>query len=132
MTPDRERKDVASLALDHEALLQLFDGIIDAARSPGKATALEEALLRFAERLTDHVATEQELMRALRYPSTEPHVAEHDRLLEEVSDLLPRHGHGFSGDVMEGVRSLELAVQQHIITWDWNLLDFVARAGRPR
>lgn len=127
MDLDAERC-VQRLGRDHQALLQLLEGIVKAAASPTSEEALEEAILGFAGQLSDHIAAEQELMHTVSYPSAEPHVAAHDRLLQEVSDLLPSRAHSSSRDeALEGARGLELAMYQHVITWDWNLLDYVTK-----
>lgn len=129
MDLDADRR-VERLGLDHETLLRLLDEIVGAAAQRASGAGLEEAILVFAEQLSDHVAAEQELMHDLGYPATEPHAAAHDRLLQELSDLLPSRSRNFSEDALEGARAFELAMQQHIITWDWNLLDYVAKVGR--
>lgn len=123
-----EGRRVERLGRDHETLLRLLEDIVAAARRRDSDAALEEAMLAFAGQLSDHVAGEQELMHDLSYPATEPHAAAHDRLLQELSDLLPSRSPGPDHDALEGVRAFELAMQQHIVTWDWNLLDYVAKA----
>lgn len=131
MCPDPDsRSPRARLDLDHETLLSLLDHVINASEDGVLTFKLEEAILRFTEHFTDHAAGEQDLMHAVGYPSREQHAAAHDSLLQEVLTLLPLHGHTTPPGLRDRARALELSVQQHIITWDWNLIDFVRRV-RP-
>lgn len=129
MTLDANRRE-RLLGEDRQLLLQLAEGVVVAAATPGAEWALAEAILRLTEHLTDHVAAQRQLMHDLSYPPTEPHAAAHDRLLHELSDVLPGHDQGFGEDALERAQAFEWAMQQHINTWDWNLLDYVKKVAQ--
>ncbi len=110
---------------DHDAVLELCDQVLSAA---GALRDAQDAALRLLERASEHVGAEQELMRALAYPSREAHTADHDRLLERLSALVSLSAGPGGRPLAAAAREFREAMEQHISTWDWNLADFVQRA----
>ena len=132
MRPDPEPR-LRQINDDHDAVLELCDQVLSAAaRAEPALGEAQDAALRLLERASEHVGAEQELMHALAYPSREAHAADHDRLLERLSALVSLSAGPGGRPLTAATLEFREAMQQHISTWDWNLADFVRRAGDGR
>lgn len=70
---------------EHRALIDL----INAAHDPGaRGEALEAALGEIHALITAHFALEEKDMRERRYPALPDHKADHERLLDDIRDIM--------------------------------------------
>ncbi len=85
---------IASVDYEHRELIRLINEAYERARRPSKDHTVAEALGAIHDRISAHFALEERLMREERYADYAAHKADHERLLEEIRDIMDEHEQG--------------------------------------
>ena len=73
---------------EHRALIELINDTFDELQQGARAEAAEILLGEIHVRIAAHFALEEKAMREMRYPELDDHKADHERLLDEIRDLM--------------------------------------------
>ncbi len=79
---------VASVDHEHRELIGLVNQTYDRLKRPGGAAAVPDFLGEIYTRISAHFALEENLMRTSRYVHYDEHKADHERLLDEIRDIM--------------------------------------------
>ena len=79
---------VAAVDHEHRELIGLVNEAHDRLLHTGKAGAVMDFLGEIYARISAHFALEERLMRARNYERYEEHKADHERLLDEIRDIM--------------------------------------------
>ena len=85
-----ENYSVGVAAVDHEhrELIGLVNEAHDRLMRPGAADAVMDFLGEIYARISAHFALEEQIMRARNYDHYDEHKADHERLLDEIRDIM--------------------------------------------
>ena len=99
-----ENYSVGVAAVDHEhrELIGLVNEAHDRLMRPGDADAVMDFLGEIFARISAHFALEEKLMRARNYDHYDEHKADHERLLDEIRDMMDDYedGESFSEELL--------------------------------
>lgn len=114
----------------HQALVQLFNQLIDAENAADEGDA-HEALERLTEYVLVHFSAEETLMEQYGYPNERiaDHVAEHSRLTETTRDLVLDYRAGRLTTLEPIVQVLYAWLTEHIEHSDRALVEFMRRSS---
>lgn len=73
---------------EHEQLIALINEAGEAIEVGADRTAIESCLGEIYARISAHFALEEAIMRARRYDQYEDHKADHERLLDQIRDIM--------------------------------------------
>lgn len=90
----RLRLDIPEIDSQHEELIALVNGLHSALLGGADKAARDALLSSLLERTRSHCAYEEELMSRYDYPGYQVHKAEHDRLTQNLVDLIARYQRG--------------------------------------
>jgi hemerythrin-like metal-binding protein len=79
---------VASVDHEHRQLIGLVNAAYERLRRPGAGPAVLDFLGEIYARIAAHFALEERLMRASRYVHYREHKDDHERLLDEIRDIM--------------------------------------------
>ena len=79
---------VASVDHEHRELIGLVNETYDRLQRPGVDITVPDFLGEIYTRISAHFALEEKLMRASRYVHFKEHKADHERLLDEIRDIM--------------------------------------------
>ncbi|MGF1641341.1 MAG: bacteriohemerythrin [Rhodospirillales bacterium] len=108
---------------EHRLQLGLLVALRDALGAAQAAAEIDEILDRLTDFSKVHFVSEELLMRLYQYPDYEAHVADHERMVEEL-DALRRGGDGLT---VEALDTLKTSLVGHIARADRTLHDYLAR-----
>lgn len=93
-----ENYSVGVAAVDHEhrELIGLVNEAHDRLMHPGAADAVMDFLGEIFARISAHFALEEQIMRARNYDQYDAHKADHERLLDEIRDMMDDYEDGES------------------------------------
>lgn len=91
---DRLRLDIPEVDSQHEELIELVNGLHSALLEGADKTARDGFLSQLLDCTRSHCAYEEELMSRYDYPGYQAHKAEHDRLTQNLVDLVERYQRG--------------------------------------
>jgi hemerythrin-like metal-binding protein len=121
-----EWKDAYSVgvpAVDHEhrELIDLVSHLHDALTSGRPAEAVEDAFGDLLRSISAHFALEERFMREHHYDERPQHKADHERLLDELRDIMDEYRTGDSDTAERLGKSLEAWFVNHFKTHDAHL-----------
>jgi hemerythrin-like metal-binding protein len=112
-----------SLDFEHKDLFQCINDLYEQCGIQAEGDELEDCLGQLHARLAAHFALEESAMREMKNPHYEAHKAEHDRFLEEVTEVVASFRSDSGG---EHVEAFAIRVKEwiliHITTTDRQLL----------
>lgn len=111
---DEYLTQVEEIDEQHRRLFDLVNGIYDMMRLGRGQEAIGEALAEFFEYTRFHFGTEEKFMADTAYQGTDPHAAEHVRLLDQIRDL--------RSEVRDG--RIVLSMNEMYFLKDWLLTHF--------
>ena len=115
---------------DHERLVLLYNKFEEAV-STGKEKDIVEALLvELADYTMSHFIPEERAMVRHNFPEYRAHKAQHDGLLNRLSELIGDLENGSGEIVDETLAFLRNWITDHLMTWDRAFADFVRGAER--
>jgi hemerythrin-like metal-binding protein len=79
---------VAAVDHDHRELIGLVNEAHDRLMRPGATDAVMDFLGEIFARISAHFALEEQIMRARNYDHYDEHKADHERLLDEIRDIM--------------------------------------------
>jgi len=85
---DRFSVGVASVDHEHRELIALINATHDRLLRPGAEAAMPDFLGEIYARISAHFALEERLMQEKHYDHYSEHKADHERLLEEIRDMM--------------------------------------------
>ena len=91
-----EKYSVGVAAVDHEhrELIGLVNEAHDRLMRPGGEEAVMDFLGEIFARISAHFALEEKIMRARNYDRYDAHKADHERLLDEIRDIMDDYEDG--------------------------------------
>ena len=106
-----EKYSVGVAAVDHEhrELIGLVNEAHDRLMRPGGEEAVMDFLGEIFARISAHFALEEKIMRARNYDHYDEHKTDHERLLDEIRDIMD--------DYEDGELFSEALLAQQLKTW---------------
>jgi len=106
-----EKYSVGVAAVDHEhrELIGLVNEAHDRLLRPGGEEAVMDFLGEIFARISAHFALEEQIMRARNYDHYDEHKTDHERLLDEIRDIMD--------DYEDGESFSEALFAQQLKTW---------------
>ncbi len=89
---------IASLDHEHEAMIGLLNELYTALVRDGSAESIVAFLGEVYVRISAHFALEESVMRERRYEGFAAHKADHERLLDDIRDLMDGYADTPGGD----------------------------------
>jgi len=118
---DEFNTGIQSVDYEHRHLFAIINDLHDKLRA-GDATAAEEFLAALHDRIAAHFALEERVMRERAYGGYAEHKADHERLLDEIRDLMEEHHAGrYRTDADRLAQRLERWFSVHFNTLDIRL-----------
>lgn len=105
---DEYRTGIGSIDYEHESLISTINEIFE--NEGGDKETVLTALGEIHAMVEAHFALEEEIMRTKRYPAYIPHKQDHDRLLDEILDIM---------DAIEqkGALDIQSALSERLSAW---------------
>ena len=119
----KEQYSLGVPAIDHEhrELIELINELYASAHRAGTETSVADFLGELYTRITAHFALEEKIMRDSHYDEYLDHKIDHERLLDDIRDLMDDYDDGEYVDVEQfGVR-LDDWFSEHFRTRDARL-----------
>jgi hemerythrin-like metal-binding protein len=102
---DEFRIGIAEVDHEHQVLIGLINGLHAALRTDRSGKDVEEFLGEIFARISAHFALEEKDMQAHRYPETAAHKADHEKLLDDIRDIMDEQSeHGILDDAAFSAR----------------------------
>lgn len=100
---------VASVDHEHRGLIDLVNRVLDLLDAEAATDRVDDELGEVHARISAHFALEEQIMREKRYDQFADHKADHERLLDEIRDIMEtivadaghRRGEGFAERLQE-------------------------------
>ncbi|MGA9031597.1 MAG: bacteriohemerythrin [Sulfuricaulis sp.] len=99
---DKYSVGVAAVDHEHRELIGLVNEAHNRLMRPGGEEAVMDFLGEIFARISAHFALEEQIMRARNYDQYDTHKADHERLLEEIRDMMDDYedGESFSEELL--------------------------------
>lgn len=119
----KEQYSLGVPAVDHEhrELIDLINALYASANSPGTNITVVDFLGELYARIAAHFALEEKIMRDSGYDEYPEHKSDHERLLDDVRDLMDDYEDGVYVDVEEFGKRLDEWFSEHFRTRDARL-----------
>ncbi len=88
---DEFKVGVASVDYEHQQLIALLNDLHAGLTGSADKEAVSRFLGEVYARIAAHFALEEQVMRERRYDQLDDHKADHERLLDEIRDIMDRH-----------------------------------------
>ncbi len=85
---DEFRIGIPEVDHEHRELIALINALHGRLTAPGDDVGVAEFLGELHAQISAHFALEERVMRSRRYPALESHKADHERLLDEIRDIM--------------------------------------------
>lgn len=113
---------IPSADAEHKELIELLNEIYDALLRPGThESAVYEFLGELYAKISAHFALEEKLMQEHHYDGYSEHKADHERLLDEIRDLMDEFEDSRELDTEAFGRRLDAWFSNHFRTMDARL-----------
>ncbi|MBI3569755.1 MAG: hemerythrin family protein [Gammaproteobacteria bacterium] len=118
-----EKFSVGVAAVDHEhrELIGLVNETHDRLMRPGDEAAVMDFLGEIYARISAHFALEENIMRARNYDQFDAHKADHERLLDEIRDIMDDYEDDEYFDEEQFAQQLKTWFAEHFGTHDTRL-----------
>ncbi len=113
---------VPAIDREHREIVALVNRVYAQLADPDSDVTISDFLGELHARMAAHFETEEQLMRTRRYDQTEQHVAEHERLLDELREMMDQYEQAREYDETHLARRLG----------DWFTLHFKVHDSRLR
>ena len=113
---------IPSADAEHRELIELLNQIYEELLRPGAdESATQDFLGELYAKISAHFALEEKLMRDHRYDGYHEHKADHERLLDEIRDLMDEHEDSKELDAEAFGSKLDAWFSDHFRTMDARL-----------
>ena len=103
---------------EHQELFELINDLHASLLEPGSETTVVDFLGELYSKISSHFALEEKLMRDGRYADLATHKSDHERLLDEIRDLMDDYEDGGYVDLDRFAADLEQWFSVHFSTHD--------------
>ena len=118
---DQYNLGVAEVDHEHRELIELINALYESLEGAQSEIAVAEFLGELYARIAAHFALEEKIMRDSDYDEYEDHKADHERLLDDIRDLMDDYENGVYVDVERFGRLLDEWFSEHFRTRDARL-----------
>lgn len=112
---------IAEIDYEHRQMLELINKSYAQLTGDAPASTVIDCLGEIFARISAHFALEEKLMRERRYDEYEDHKADHERLLDEIRDIMDDFEQHRSFDENEFAGKLEQWFSEHFKNKDARL-----------
>ena len=112
---------VAAIDQEHRELIALINELYDSLSSSDTEISVLDFLGELYARITAHFALEEKIMREAGYDEYPIHKADHERLLDDIRDLMDDYEDGEYVDVERFGKRLDAWFSEHFRTRDARL-----------
>jgi hemerythrin len=106
---------------EHRDLIDVINRLHDLLLADDAKLAVPAFFARLIEGVSAHFTLEERIMRESGYPALAEHQEDHERLLDEMRDLVEAFGHAEEVDSVDLAMRLEPWFSQHFATHDLRL-----------
>ncbi len=92
---------VESIDHEHRELIRLLNSIIDRLEEDAKADDVADVLGEVHKQISAHFALEEQIMRSRRYDQLLDHKGDHERLLDDIREIMDAFDDGSFADRRE-------------------------------
>lgn len=96
---------IASVDFEHRHMVDLINDLVRALELSPEREKVEEFLGEIHAGISAHFALEEQIMRELRYDQYEDHKADHERLLDEIRDIMDEFDKSAGFDYRSALRA---------------------------
>jgi len=122
---DEYRIGIAEVDHEHQGLIRLINEVHAALGADRSSARIEEFLGEIYARISAHFALEEKDMRAHHYPEFSQHKADHERLLDDIRDIMDEHSESGVLDDQAFASRLTAWFGDHFKTYDARLHSFL-------
>jgi len=119
------RVGVPAVDTEHRELIELINETYARVRADEPDSTILDFLGEIYARIAAHFALEERLMREQNYDQYEDHKADHERLLDEIRDIMDEYEDGILVSEEDLSRRLETWFTEHFRTRDARLHKFL-------
>jgi len=112
---------IASVDHEHRELIGLVNDAHDRLMRPGAKDTVPDFLGEIYARISAHFALEEKLMRVERYDRYDEHKADHERLLDDIRDIMDDYEDDRNFDESRFAERLRTWFTEHFRTHDARL-----------
>ncbi|NQV47316.1 MAG: hemerythrin family protein [Rhodospirillaceae bacterium] len=105
---DSYRTGIGSIDYEHENLISAINALYGEAEGSADDQKLSRAIGEIHALIEAHFALEEKIMRDQKYPAYTEHKRDHDRLLDEILDIM---------DVVETDKGAAASLGDNLHTW---------------
>jgi hemerythrin-like metal-binding protein len=124
---DRFSVGVAEVDHEHRELIRLINELHDALSRKLPAEQVRAALGEIDAGISAHFALEEKNMQSWHYPGYQDHKRDHERLLDEIGDLIDACESGIPADIEAFGERLNAWFENHFQTHDARLHGFLEK-----
>ena len=118
---DQYNLGVPAIDFEHRELIELINQLYGSVQQVGTDTTTADFLGELYTRITAHFALEEKIMRDSRYDEYVDHKEDHERLLDDIRDLMDDYEDGVYVDMEAFGKRLEDWFSTHFRTRDARL-----------
>ncbi len=122
---DEYRIGIAEVDHEHRELIGLINDLHAALGADRSSARIEDFLGEIHARIAAHFALEEKGMKAHRYPELNQHKADHERLLDDIRDIMDEHNENGVLDDEAFSNRLATWFGDHFKTFDARLHSFL-------
>lgn len=112
---------VADIDHEHKSLIELINQLYASLGEGASAEDIEDFFGEIYAHISAHFALEEKIMREHNYHEYEAHKNEHERLLEDIRDMMDEYSHSTSIDEQNLSMRLKNWFGEHFKTMDSRL-----------
>ena len=112
---------------DHERLVSIYNHFEEAVSDRKEKEVVEKLLVELADYTMAHFIPEERVMVRHNFPDYRGHKAQHDALLNRLSELIGDLENGSGEIAEEALQFLRGWITGHLMTWDRAFADFTRR-----
>jgi len=112
---------VPEVDLEHQVLIGLINRLHDSMLSPDSDVTVTQFLGEIYARISAHFALEERVMRDAKYDQLAAHKADHEKLLEEIRDIMDEYDNRHHYDDETLADRLQRWFTEHFKTHDARL-----------
>jgi hemerythrin len=109
---------IAAVDHEHKELIELINRLYDELNKPGAKSSASKFFGDLLRGISAHFALEERIMRDLGYERMTSHKHDHERLLEELRDMMDAYEQSDTVDVLELAPRLDQWFSRHFRTHD--------------